>query len=395
MQYLPEIMKIIEAGLQEESMKVYNYSNLLIDNLEKEEDINSANKLRKVIKNSKTFSLKLKDKVTLKNLPVDSESRLALAEAEHYLEKEIFLSVSEDIQYNLEEYIDLINKAEILVGEDIRVYRNMLIYGPPGVGKTQAAKYISAKTGLPLVSVRIDGLISSYLGSTSKNIRMLFDFVSNAPCILFLDEFDAIAKIRDDSQEVGELKRVVNTLLQNIDSISNQVPIIAATNHQHLLDSAVWRRFDYRLSFELPNDKQRLDIIKYLLHWAEVESKVLEILTCMTNGFSGADIKTFLEMIKTNVLLGKIKVLNEKSLFNLFLMYQTRNNLGRIDNTENSEDKKIKFLRILRQSNPKIFTYQVLSNMTGFSIGKISGIIGGGVKGGERELSSNQAYSIK
>lgn len=395
MQHLPEIMKIIEAGLQEESMKVYNYSNLLIDNLEKDEDINSANRLRKVIKSSKTFSLKLKDKLTLNNLPVDSESRLSLANVEYYLENEIFLSVSKDIQYNLEEYIDLINKAEILAGEDIRVYRSMLIYGPPGVGKTQAAKYISAKTGLPLVSVRIDGLISSYLGSTSKNIRTLFDFVSKTPCILFLDEFDAIAKMRDDSQEVGELKRVVNTLLQNMDSISNQVPIIAATNHQHLLDSAVWRRFDYRLSFELPNDKQRLDIIKHLLQWAKIESKVLEILTCMTGDFSGADIRTFLEMIKTDVLLGKIKVLNEKSLFNLYLMYQTRNSLGRAYNTENYEDKKIKFLRIFRQNYPKIFTYQVLSNMTGFSMGKISGIIGGGVKDGEREASANQAYSTK
>lgn len=388
MQHIPEIMKIIEAGLQEDSMKVYNYSNLLIENLIKEGDTNSADKLKKVIKNSKTFSLKLRDKVTLKNLPVDSESRLSLAEVEYYSDKEVFLYVTEDVLNNLEEYIDLINKAEILIGEDIRVYRSMLIYGPPGVGKTQAAKFISAKTGLPLVIVRIDGLISSYLGSTSKNIRTLFDFVSKTPCILFLDEFDAIAKMRDDSQEVGELKRVVNTLLQNIDSISNQVPIIAATNHQHLLDPAVWRRFDYRLAFEPPNSKQRLDIIKHLLQWVEVESKILEILTSMTNGFSGAEIRTFIEMIKTNSLLGKIKVLDENSLFNLFMMYQTRNSFGRIDTAETNEEKRIKFLKIFRQNNPKLFTYQILSNMTGFSTGKISGIIGGGTKDGEREVSS-------
>lgn len=112
MQHIPEIMKIIEAGLQEDSMKVYNYSNLLIENLIKETDTNSADKLKKVIKNSKTFTLKLRDKVTLKNLPVDSESRLSLAEVEYYSEKEVFLSVTEDVLNNLEEYIDLINKAE-------------------------------------------------------------------------------------------------------------------------------------------------------------------------------------------------------------------------------------------------------------------------------------------
>ena len=82
--------------------------------------------------------------------------------------------------------------------------------------KTQTAKYISAKTNLPLVTIRIDGLVSSYLGSTSKNIKSLFDFVERTPCLLFLDEFDAIAKMRDDSNELGELKRVVNPLLQNL-----------------------------------------------------------------------------------------------------------------------------------------------------------------------------------
>jgi SpoVK/Ycf46/Vps4 family AAA+-type ATPase len=387
MQHIPEIMKIIEAGLQEDSTKVYNYSNLLIENLIKEEDTRSADKLKKAIKNSKTFSLKLRDEVTAKNIPVDSESRLSLADLEYYSENEVFLSVPEDILNNLEEYIDLINKSGTLLGEDIRIYRNMLIYGPAGVGKTQAARYISAKTGLPLITVRIDGLISSYLGSTSKNIRTLFDFVSKTPCILFLDEFDAIAKMRDDSQEVGELKRVVNTLLQNIDSISNKVPIVAATNHQHLLDSAVWRRFDYRLAFELPNNAQRSGIIKHFLQWAEVESQIFEILTSMTNGFSGAEIQTFMEMIKTNYLLGKIKGIDEKTLFNLFMKYQTRNSSGKTELPETNVEKKTKFLKMFRQDNPKLFTYRILSNMTGFSTGKISGIIGG-TKDGERKVSS-------
>lgn len=382
MQHVAEIMKIIEAGLQEDPMKVYNYSNLLIDNLIKENDIKSADKFSNVIKSCKTFSLKSNANITLKNLPVDSESRLPLAEAKYYLRDEVFLSLSEGILNNIEEYIDLINKAEILVGKNIRVYRSLLMYGPPGVGKTQAAKYISAKTNMPLVSVRIDGLISSYLGNTSKNIRTLFDFVNKNPCILFLDEFDAIAKMRDDSQEVGELKRVVNTLLQNIDSISNHVPIIAATNHQHLLDSAVWRRFDYKLAFRLPNYIERYNIVKNLLQWIEVEDKVLEILTYMTNGFSGAEIETFSEMIKTSFLLEKIKTFDEATIFNSFMIYQTRNSDGSMDLVENNDENRIKFIKILRERDPKFFTYKTLSNMTGFSTGKICGICKGETKDG-------------
>jgi len=83
------------------------------------------------------------------------------------------------------------------------------MYGPPGTGKSRLARHIARELGLDLYVARLDGLISSFLGSTSKNIRALFDFASKTPCVLFLDEFDAIAKLRGDTQELGELKRVV------------------------------------------------------------------------------------------------------------------------------------------------------------------------------------------
>ena len=123
---------------------------------------------------------------------------------------------------------------------------SFLMYGPPGTGKSRLARYIAQELGLDLYVARLDGLISSFLGSTSKNIRALFDFAAKTPCVLFLDEFDAIAKLRGDSQELGELKRVVNSFIQNLDTLGNQSIVIAATNHQELLDSAIWRRFSYR-----------------------------------------------------------------------------------------------------------------------------------------------------
>ncbi|MFX5839347.1 ATP-binding protein, partial [Acinetobacter baumannii] len=123
---------------------------------------------------------------------------------------------------------------------------SFLMYGPPGTGKTRLARHIATELGLELYVARLDGLISSYLGSTSKNIRALFDFAARTPCVLFLDEFDAIAKVRSDDQELGELKRVVNSFLQNLDTLGKHSIILAATNHESLLDAAVWRRFTYR-----------------------------------------------------------------------------------------------------------------------------------------------------
>ena len=120
---------------------------------------------------------------------------------------------------------------------------SLLLYGPPGCGKTSIAYYLAHRLGLPLVTARLDALISSLLGNTAKNLRRVFDFANRQPCVLFLDEFDAIAKARDDQHELGELKRVVNSLLQNMDTYCQHGVLIAATNHQELLDDAIWRRF--------------------------------------------------------------------------------------------------------------------------------------------------------
>lgn len=118
---------------------------------------------------------------------------------------------------------------------------SLLMYGPPGTGKNRIARFIAQELSLDLYVTRLDGLISSFLGSTLKNIRTLFDFAAKTPCILFLDEFDVIAKLRGDSQELGELKRVVNSFIQNLDNVGNQSIVVAATNHEELLDSAIWR----------------------------------------------------------------------------------------------------------------------------------------------------------
>jgi SpoVK/Ycf46/Vps4 family AAA+-type ATPase len=167
---------------------------------------------------------------------------------------------------------------------------SLLMYGPPGTGKSRLARYVARELGLELYVARLDGLISSFLGSTSKNIRALFDFAAGTPCVLFLDEFDAIAKLRGDSQELGELKRVVNSFIQNLDTLGSQSIVLAATNHQELLDSAIWRRFGYRLALDFPGADLRRTMWENFAKELHFSLRDTELLVDLSEGFSGSDI---------------------------------------------------------------------------------------------------------
>ena len=143
-------------------------------------------------------------------------------------------------------------------GDDIRrhglsVRSKLLFCGPPGCGKTLCAEVFANELGLPLFVVKLDRLISSYLGETAANVRKIFEFARKQPCVLLFDEFDALARARDDGGEHNELRRVVNSLLLFIDRIQPKGFLIAATNLDHALDPAVWRRFDEVIWFERPS----------------------------------------------------------------------------------------------------------------------------------------------
>ena len=171
MKNMSEILKIIEGGLKNDPSKVINYCSLLIEKLEKEGDSKNAKRIETVLKRTKSLELTPKNSAFALKTPVDLESRLPLAECKQYDDKDSFITLPKEILEDVEEFINLINNSEDLVGKDIKIFRSLLLYGEPGTGKTQTAKYISAKTNLPLVTIRIDGLVSSYLGSTSKNIK--------------------------------------------------------------------------------------------------------------------------------------------------------------------------------------------------------------------------------
>ncbi|WP_460158432.1 AAA family ATPase [Pseudomonas sp. S3_E11] len=153
-------------------------------------------------------------------------------------------------------------KAVELESAGIPLTRSLLLTGAPGVGKTISAKWLAHKLGRPLVTLDLASVMSSYLGQTGTNLKNVLAEYSHEGAVLFLDEFDAVAKKRDDAGDVGELKRLVNVLLQALDEWPASGMLIAATNHPEILDRAVWRRFDRVIEIPLPDQSE---IINYLI----------------------------------------------------------------------------------------------------------------------------------
>jgi SpoVK/Ycf46/Vps4 family AAA+-type ATPase len=177
-----------------------------------------------------------------------------------------------------------------------------LIYGTPGTGKTKLALWVAKTLGVPIVLARLDGLMSSFLGTTSRNIGNLFAFANRYRCVLLLDEFDAIAKLRNDPQEVGEIKRVVNTLLQNLDSRGANGFTIGLTNHPNLLDPAIWRRFEIQLEIPKPDFRSRLEIAKHFLLPLTIQRSHLYLIAWATEGASGAEIEMLVRSYKKSTI---------------------------------------------------------------------------------------------
>lgn len=301
-----EIIKIIEGGLAGDKEKVANYSAILVDTLEKQGEVALPNKIRSVL-SKKTGKFTSLDSFSTQ--PVDTESRMNIVEVSspQIIDSQIILSkyVDEEIK----EFIECYRQRDNLLKAGLEISNTLLLYGPPGCGKTTTAQYISSITGLPLVTARLDGLVSSLLGSTAKNIRKIFDYTSKRECILFLDEFDVIAKLRDDKNELGELKRVVNSLIQNIDGMNSNSILIAATNHHELLDPAIWRRFSKVITLEKPQKDQIGKLLRLYLkntsnNILDNPKNIKKVENCVDN-LSHSDIETIINnTIKKSIIKG-------------------------------------------------------------------------------------------
>lgn len=343
-----------------------DYALLLLDKLEREGSLRQASLLRAVLTKAPAQAAK----ATTARLPMDEESRLATVDVTAPSDEADELILSRYTESLVAEFLESVRSFDLLQAHGIAISNRLLVYGPPGTGKTSIARRISNELKLPLVTTRSDTLVSSLLGQTSRNIREVFDYASRMPCVLFLDEFDALAKNRADSHDIGELQRVVIALLQNMDSLSDQHILVAATNHAQLLDPAVWRRFSHTVKTDLPGPDERTKIWRSRLGPLTLTDRDADRLAAASEGLSAAAIETAAyDIARSEVLAGSDALRLPQALRRLarFIWYEDYE-------TFNDESREIRFLRNWAHD---VFTMRVLAELFATSTRRLGTIIGG------------------
>lgn len=264
-----------------------------------------ATELRTAIEKGKASSHPQRPPREMQSLPKDRRNgeQLITYHEPTVSQEQIILtkSSSKKIARILEEH----RNQRLLAQHGYKPKRKILFWGPPGCGKTFTANFIAHELGISMGTIRLNAVISSFLGDTATHIQRVFDLADSRPMVLLLDEIDAIGKNRDDRNDVGELKRVVNSLLQAMDAFASRDSIlIAASNHQYLLDPAIWRRFDDLVHFPLPTESERQQYLQMLLNGVSFTGSFRQIARILSS-LSFADIeKIVLEAVKSMILRG-------------------------------------------------------------------------------------------
>jgi SpoVK/Ycf46/Vps4 family AAA+-type ATPase len=306
------VLGLCRSAMQSPSPAIRSHIERLIRALEKEKATEQVASLKKLLNSADELGEIKPSRVVLSRAsfsgevltpsvmaPVDKETGAPLAEIlslpKNKTKQPTFnLELTKGINSLLDEW----NHADDLRRLGVNPALAMMLFGAPGTGKTMLAHYIASQLELPLVVAKLDGLVSSFLGTTARNISNLFTFANRYKCVLLLDEFDAVAKLRDDPHELGEIKRVVNTLLQCLDSRTNLGFTIAITNHDALLDPAVWRRFDIRIEVPKPSVETRLGILRDELGEYFNDETCIRFLAWITEGDGGSEIQKLANFLK-------------------------------------------------------------------------------------------------
>jgi SpoVK/Ycf46/Vps4 family AAA+-type ATPase len=298
-EYVP---KLVRAALNNDKKNVESIALLLGRKLKKEAPDVSA-EIMKILACSNTGSDVMRS-IDMSPIPVDKETRSQLVK----LEEPMVLDdpiLEDSITEELNLFIQERGLIERFLAEDIIPSNSLLLHGKPGVGKTYIAKWLSYKLNMPIITLDLANSISSYLGRSGQNIKSIFQYTKDQNVILFLDEIDAIAKRRDDASDLGELKRLVNVLLKELEECPVSCVVIGATNHPELLDKAIWRRFDRNIEISMPEYEQRKQLILRGLRnqCKEMDKATISILTDGTDGISAADICKLCEHIKRRTII--------------------------------------------------------------------------------------------
>lgn len=248
------------------------------------------------------------------NTPKDSDKDAPLVEVIYPDKYFADLITTDEKIAQLEEVVKEFNNWDVLVSNGVFPTRRVLFYGPPGCGKTLAAQTLAAEIGIPVLYVKFDALISSYLGETSSNIRKVFEYAKNDSWVIFFDEFDAIGRSRSDASEHGEIKRVVNAFLQQIDNYKGRSLIVAATNYEQSLDYAIWRRFDETIRFDMPTNEEKLKLFSLKIKKFKGPVRTFEQYLNNMKQFSHADIEKISQIIMKQCILKGKKIYSKKDI---------------------------------------------------------------------------------
>ena len=264
------IKDIARYGLENDQERLLKVLEDLIEYSKKTKKVNFALQLQSILKEG----LKQQENSGLSKV---GSQKYYIKESDKQIDDLIIEKITSDYTFdNLISQEEQKEKLEFFVKEhkgitilrnfDLPVSNKLLFYGPSGCGKTLAAYVLAGELEKMMYVINLGAIVSSKLGETSKNLARIFRKASSEECILFFDELDSLGKIRDYSQDHGEMKRVVNTILQLFDYLPQETIVIAATNQINLIDQALYRRFDMRVNLELPNRKQIENLIDLTLN---------------------------------------------------------------------------------------------------------------------------------
>lgn len=335
------LTRLIEASMAADYTAVRRLGNQIARRFAEEDDLDGAKAIQVILRKR---GAPLRASGYVEAIPRDAASRLPLVEEAPWPSTPLFLDETGDSA--LSHFLEDASNIELLSNSGVSSRLGLLLYGPPGTGKSLVAGHISAKLQRPFYVARLDSLISSRLGETSKNIREVFEFIPTRQAVLFLDEMDAVAKLRDDRHELGELKRVVNTVLQGLDSLADDVIVIGATNHPHLLDPAIWRRFPYKIELNQPDEAVRQALWLHFLYRDRTEDENdARLLAKVSDGASGAEIENIaLAARRRAVISGKMPTLAH---ITMAAADASRGNMRLPDNRQLSADERKHVARLL------------------------------------------------
>ncbi|WP_404326300.1 ATP-binding protein [Cobetia sp. UIB-001] len=225
--------------------------------------------------------------------------------------------LEESLKQQIQRIIREQRHAARLLEHGLSPRRKLLLVGPPGNGKTMTGSVLAGELGLPLIQVRLDGLITKFMGETSSKLRQVFDTTSQTRGIYFFDEFDAIGSQRGLANEVGETRRILNSFLQMIEQDQSHSLIVAATNHPEILDRALFRRFDDILIYGLPDISHVADVLKSRLSWMTKDVISWAQLAEAADGLSYAEIVRAADETLKNALIEESDFISENDIINM------------------------------------------------------------------------------